>query len=513
MMLKLKDWPPDQDFQSKMPEYFEDLMQALPFPSYTHRDGVLNLAKYFPRQYVPPDLGPKMYNAYGRHASWRGMSPTTKKGGHTNLHCDVSDAVNVMVDVGFDEGEYESDEEGEGALLDDEELGELSSQHGAIWDIYRWEDTEPILHLLHAVARERDVEITNNPVHDQLFYLDDALRRRLRDQYGVRGWRFVQRHGDAIFIPAGCPHQVRNLSSCVKVALDFVSPENAARCVQLTDQFAKLPRGHHLSEDKLQVKTMLLHALGHISAALQETGAVVEASVEIANAERAATAKALALKTARREAKERKKAEKAAAAVAAAALMNSEDGVAATVAAACIADALGEDDDDDDDDEGVEAARRRSLPPPPPPFWQRQQQQPWPRRQERFERERPVAYNQTPRRQPAPDEAYGMFKPGPDGRFACPYSCGQGPWDSARSVLGHTRWCKSKPPPSVGTGPKHTASAARPTGKPNGAPPPPAAPPFPVAPPPFVAALPSHLAPSEPLGLSMFDDCHIQSSG
>jgi lysine-specific demethylase 3 len=275
MMLKLKDWPPDQDFRSKMPEYYEDLMQALPFPQYTHREGVLNLAKYFPRQYVPPDLGPKMYNAYGRHASWRGMDPQTNKGGHTNLHCDVSDAVNVMVDVGFDdEQEYDHDEDArkDAHLLRDSELGDLRNQHGAIWDIYRWEDTDAILGLLHAVARERDVEITNNPIHDQLFYLDEALRRRLRDQYGVRGWRFVQRHGDAIFIPAGCPHQVRNLSSCVKVALDFVSPENAHRCVRLTDQFAKLPRGHHLSEDKLQVKTMLLHAMEHISEALLADG-------------------------------------------------------------------------------------------------------------------------------------------------------------------------------------------------------------------------------------------------
>ena len=41
------------------------------------------------------------------------------------------------------------------------------AQHGAIWDIYRWEDTAAILQLLHAVARERDVEITNNPIHDQ----------------------------------------------------------------------------------------------------------------------------------------------------------------------------------------------------------------------------------------------------------------------------------------------------------------------------------------------------------
>ena len=82
----------------------------------------------------------------------------------------------------------------------------------------------------------------------------------------------MQRHGDAIFIPAGCPHQVRNLSCCVKVALDFVSPENAHRCVRLTNEFAKLPRGHHLSEDKLQVKTMLHHAMAHITEALMPAG-------------------------------------------------------------------------------------------------------------------------------------------------------------------------------------------------------------------------------------------------
>jgi len=247
---------------------------------------VLNLARYFPRKYVPPDLGPKMYNAYGRHAAWRGMDPKTSKGGHTNLHCDVSDAVNVMVDVGFDdEQEYDGEEDERAPLLRDSELGDLRHQHGAIWDIYRWEDTDAILALLHAVARERDVEITNNPIHDQLFYLDETLRCRLRDQYGVRGWRFVQRHGDAIFIPAGCPHQVRNLSSCVKVALDFVSPENAHRCVTLTDQFAKLPRGHHLSEDKLQVKTMLLHAISHISAALSDVATDLPLPHELPGAE------------------------------------------------------------------------------------------------------------------------------------------------------------------------------------------------------------------------------------
>ena len=28
---------------------------------------------------------------------------------------------------------------------------------------------------------------------------------------GIEPWTFVQNLGDAVFIPAGCPHQVRNL--------------------------------------------------------------------------------------------------------------------------------------------------------------------------------------------------------------------------------------------------------------------------------------------------------------
>ena len=92
--------------------------------------------------------------------------------------------------------------------------------------------------------------------------------------------------------------QVRNLSSCVKVALDFVSPENARRCVTLTNQFAKLPRGHHLSEDKLQVKTMLLHAMEHIAGALlpqhgASAGPSGRADVEAAEAAARALGEAL----------------------------------------------------------------------------------------------------------------------------------------------------------------------------------------------------------------------------
>ena len=84
MMLKLKDWPPNTDFRDKMPEYFDDLMEALPFPQYTHRDGVLNLARHFPPDCVPPDLGPKMYNGFGQKHAWRGMDPAVAKVGTTH---------------------------------------------------------------------------------------------------------------------------------------------------------------------------------------------------------------------------------------------------------------------------------------------------------------------------------------------------------------------------------------------------------------------------------------------
>lgn len=45
MLLKLKDWPPAEDFAAFSPKRFEDLMQALPLKEYTHRTG--NLLEHF----------------------------------------------------------------------------------------------------------------------------------------------------------------------------------------------------------------------------------------------------------------------------------------------------------------------------------------------------------------------------------------------------------------------------------------------------------------------------------
>lgn len=59
------------------------------------------------------------------------------------------------------------------------------------------------------VAEEQGQEnpVDHDPIHDQSWYLDRSLRKRLHQEYGVQGWAIVQFLGDVVFIPAGAPHQ------------------------------------------------------------------------------------------------------------------------------------------------------------------------------------------------------------------------------------------------------------------------------------------------------------------
>lgn len=272
MVLKLKDWPPGEDFRDMMPTRFDDLMDNLPLPEYTKRDGRLNLAARLPNFFVRPDLGPKMYNAYGL------ISSEDRKVGTTNLHLDVSDAVNVMVYVGIPHGEGNQEEEADISgrkevmtTIEEGDVDEMTKRRvyegkekpGALWHIYAAKDAEKIRELLRKVGEEQGQENPpdHDPIHDQSWYLDQVLRRRLYEEYGVQGWAIVQFLGDAVFIPAGAPHQVHNLYSCIKVAEDFVSPEHVRHCFRLTQEFRHLSTTHTNHEDKLQVKNIIYHAV------------------------------------------------------------------------------------------------------------------------------------------------------------------------------------------------------------------------------------------------------------
>ncbi|KAM6380016.1 LOW QUALITY PROTEIN: lysine-specific demethylase 3B [Pluvialis apricaria] len=264
MVLKLKDWPPGEDFRDMMPTRFEDLMENLPLPEYTKRDGRLNLASRLPSYFVRPDLGPKMYNAYGL------ITAEDRRVGTTNLHLDYLKLFNVMVYVGIPIGEGTHDDEvlktideGDADDVTKQRIHEGREKPGALWHIYAAKDAEKIRELLRKVGEEQGQENPpeHDPIHDQSWYLDQTLRKRLYDEYGVQGWAIVQFLGDAVFIPAGAPHQVHNLYSCIKVAEDFVSPEHVKHCFRLTQEFRHLSNTHTNHEDKLQVKNIIYHAV------------------------------------------------------------------------------------------------------------------------------------------------------------------------------------------------------------------------------------------------------------
>ncbi|XP_077493923.1 lysine-specific demethylase 3A-like isoform X2 [Amblyomma americanum] len=276
MLLKLKDWPAGDDFSDMLPRRFNDLMKVLPLPEYTHRDGVFNLAGRLPECFVRPDLGPKMYNAYG--------SALCPDKGTTNLHLDVSDAVNVMVYVGIPKDGKDEEHINEALKAIDEgacdpltrkRVREKGAKPGALWHIYDARDADKIRDLLNKVALERGekLEPHHDPIHDQSWYLDQELRERLYREYAVEGYAIAQCLGEAVFIPAGAPHQVRNLHSCIKVAEDFVSPENIAHCFSLTNEFRQLSDTHTNHEDKLQIKNVIYHAVKDALGILQANSA------------------------------------------------------------------------------------------------------------------------------------------------------------------------------------------------------------------------------------------------
>ncbi|KAI5706583.1 hypothetical protein M8J75_009568 [Diaphorina citri] len=264
MLLKLKDWPPGEDFAELLPTRFADLMRVLPLGEYTQRSGRLNLASRLPECFVKPDLGPKMYIAYGN-----ALYPSKAT---TNLHLDISDAVNLMVHVGIpkdgDHSEYMREayraiDEGGSDILTRRRVRVKGELPGALWHIFAPRDADKIRDLLNKVAIEKGaiLERNHDSIHDQSWYLDSELRDRLYHDYKVQAYTIVQCLGDA----------VRNLHSCIKVAEDFVSPENVSHCFHLTQEFRELSDTHSNHEDKLQVKNIIFHAV-------KDSLSVVEAS-------------------------------------------------------------------------------------------------------------------------------------------------------------------------------------------------------------------------------------------
>ncbi|CAH2051298.1 unnamed protein product [Thlaspi arvense] len=341
------DWPPSNKFEDLLPRHCDEFISALPFHEYSNpRTGILNIATKLPDELLKVDMGSKTYIAYGiPDELGRGDSVT-------KLHCDMSDAVNILTHTTKvtlskeqkyvvqnlkrrhkDQDELEGnviigccsqEKENEPAVA--EILSSLKKIHkdrnmlednGIIGCCSQEEEEEPNIAEILSYESEQNYEKTGSakwdifrredvyhPIHDQSCYLTIEHKRKLKAEFGIEPWIFLQNLGEAVFIPAGCPHQVRNLKkgrmiertggglstthsqtiwlldylpsleffgdltrnakSCTKLAVDFVSPENIHECLRLTEEFRQLPKEHRGGVDSLRIE-MASFSLHHYS--------------------------------------------------------------------------------------------------------------------------------------------------------------------------------------------------------------------------------------------------------
>ncbi|KAJ1882622.1 hypothetical protein LPJ57_000789 [Coemansia sp. RSA 486] len=221
----------------------DEVIQKLPFPQYTSRDGTLNLVNRLPGLYARPSLDPELQLAYG----------TCDVGSRDNLRCEVSDMVNVLV---FASSKQDMD----GLRLKDvkpvnlprgrpkkgkkvntksgeepnEESADEQDEAAVRWDIFPFDARETI-------GEFDGGDADSNAVYEQRLFLDTDDLRDMYEAYGddARCFRVYQRVGDAVFIPAGCAYQRSTLRNTVAVQSRFLSPEHANIAHEMSGVFSK----------------------------------------------------------------------------------------------------------------------------------------------------------------------------------------------------------------------------------------------------------------------------------
>jgi lysine-specific demethylase 3 len=121
--------------------------------------------------------------------------------GSTRLHKDLTDAVNIMLWAATPAGGIPG---------------------SALWHIF----PAAVSHVLSKFLREQGFVDPGDPIHSQIIYMTPAMLELLFQQYGIRPWTITQRPDEAVYIPAGCPHQVRPFFDSSHCQLNGVRDEH-----------------------------------------------------------------------------------------------------------------------------------------------------------------------------------------------------------------------------------------------------------------------------------------------
>lgn len=146
--------------------------------------------------------------------------------------------------------------------------GDISqnTHRGALWDVFRRQDVPKLIEYLRVhwkdIGKPENLldECATRPLYNAEIFLNRHHKRKLKEEFGVEPWSFEQHLGHAVFIPAGCPFQVRNLQSTVQLGLDFLSPESLDEAVRLAEEIRGLPNDHDAKLQMLEVGKISLYA-------------------------------------------------------------------------------------------------------------------------------------------------------------------------------------------------------------------------------------------------------------
>ncbi|KAL2325526.1 hypothetical protein Fmac_024584 [Flemingia macrophylla] len=208
----------------------------------------------------------------------RGSAPDSSLGTKSNgLDMDSTPNKSTM-DQGF---EIHSGDEGNmvNCKLLFTQNGDVSEKThpGVLWDVFRRQDVPILTKYLKIHWKDFSKSDVGNefvawPLYDGVIFLDKHHKRKLKEEFGVEPWSFEQNLGEAIFVPAGCPFQARNVQSNVQLGLDFLSPESLGDAVRLAEEIRCLPNEHEAKPHVLEVGKISLYAA---SSAIKEVQKLV----------------------------------------------------------------------------------------------------------------------------------------------------------------------------------------------------------------------------------------------
>ncbi|CAN6325239.1 unnamed protein product [Urochloa humidicola] len=295
LMLKLKEWPRPSVLEEFLLCHRPEFIVNFPLVDFIHpRWGLLNLAAKLPQDALQPEVGMKLLIAYGSRQELGQGDPVM------NLTLNMADVVHMLMHAAevhnqcpkrlpsngseriangirphvndhapvpnLDLDVEEQDHKHTISHCEEAKANNLEgSQASAVWDVFRRQDLPKLNEYLAAHQEEfgascEAVPSVKYPIYDQTVYLNNYHKKTLKDQYGIEPRTFHQHIGEAVFIPAGCPFQVKNLQSTVQLALNFLSPESLPESVWMTQEIRCLPNGHVAKLKMLEVKRISLYA-------------------------------------------------------------------------------------------------------------------------------------------------------------------------------------------------------------------------------------------------------------